>query len=240
MNPHSYLCVFTANPQVKDNVEDKSKDPDFSEPATWGICRPQVRVKWTTPGSHILFIGLLREQKKYYVKGWIRIGERISYIEALKKFPKRPNVIIRPKGRGKPPEIKWKRQTIEKFIQKKYGAKIPQFLRSIKVGKQVFMQNPKDDHQVDNWKCQRMFLCSTKQLTKCSKKDKCLKEAKFSSLRGYVIADKCHDVGHVRIPVEKLGYKIKDLRTPRGQHNALLITPKRMKNIKNFLSHYSA
>ena len=58
MNARNYICVFRADPNVDDNVVDLGQDPDFSPPVpTWGICRPQVRAKWVSVGSYVVFIG---------------------------------------------------------------------------------------------------------------------------------------------------------------------------------------
>jgi len=58
MCERNYLCVFRADPDIDDDVVDLGQDPDLSPlVSTRGICRPQVRAKWVSVGSYVVFIG---------------------------------------------------------------------------------------------------------------------------------------------------------------------------------------
>jgi hypothetical protein len=102
----------------------------------------------------------------------------------------------------------------------------PEYLRSIRIGGTVYVQNPDDDHEVDNWKRRRIFLDTTRQLMNCIAAGSCLRKQEFPELKGYVVADarEWHDVGIARISWEAVcppSMRARPLRTPLGQHNAL-------------------
>lgn len=229
MRERNYLCVFRADPDIDDDVVDLGQDPDFSPPVpTWGICRPQVRARWVSVGSHVVFVGYDPERDTYLLKGWFRVGEIITYPEALQRFPNRRNVIIRleSKGLSATENVAWKRRTVRCQVEDKYGSTIPEFLRIIRSGSRTYVQNPEDDHAADNWKCQRIFLCSEERLLDCIEAGRCIREEEFSSLKGYVVADPkdCQDVGPMRIEWSTVGPSSllsRPLRTPLGQHNAM-------------------
>ncbi|MFZ3071759.1 MAG: hypothetical protein WA162_00755 [Thermodesulfobacteriota bacterium] len=239
-----YVCVFHADNNNKKNVEDLGKDPDFSKPPTWGICRPKVRAQWVSRGSCVVFIGkkVEKEGEKYILKGWLRVGEKISYLEALERFPKKRNVIIRQKNntttRNKIDE--WKRSEIKNRVREKYYYKIPDFLTKIKVGRKVFIQNPKDGHELDNWKCQRMFLCQKERLEECIEKDRCIQEENFSNLKGYIVANKRCDVGKKNIEWEAVrpaSWKDKSLKHGNW-HNPQKITPEELEELFGNIKKY--
>jgi hypothetical protein len=222
--PRNYLCVFYADPKVGDDVVDLGRDPDFSPPVpTWGICRPAVRSKWVKQGSHVVFVGYYGANR-YLVKGWIRVGEVLTYADALERFPSRRNVIIRPleetEYAARTPS--WKRKDIAVAVEAKFGNRPPAFLTTIHSGNRTFVQNPDDDHELDNWKCQRIFLDTTNQLLRCIDAGTCLRENRFSALKGYVVADAWQDVGNARIPwceVAPPSLLGSPLQTPYHQHN---------------------
>lgn len=222
--PRHYLCVFYGDPQINGDVVDIGLDPDFSAPApTWGICRPAVRSRWLVKGSHVVFVAYYRPER-YLVKGWIRVGELLTYTKALDRFPSRRNVIIRTLDRISPPArpTLWKRKDIGVAIEAKYGNRPPTFLTTIRSGNRTFVQNPEDDHELDNWKCQRLFLDSSAQLRRCIEAGCCLRESHFPTLKGYVVADAWADVGPLRIPWSQVSPPSlvgAPLRTPYHQHN---------------------
>jgi hypothetical protein len=223
-----YLCVFTADEDVTTDVVDLGQDPDFRPPTpTWGICRPDIRSR-VRAGSYVVFVGYLRAADRYLAKGWLRVAASISYLQALERFPDRPNVIIRDSDvvRGIPSvPRRWKRPHLEIQAEKQLGTPTPSFLTSISVADRHLVQLPSDDHQIDNWKCQRMFRCRESQLQSCITADSCLREDQFPSLRGYIVADEYRDVGPARLewqavaPPDLAG---RALATPRRRwHNPL-------------------
>lgn len=239
MSKHNYLCVFRANHEIGNDVADLGQDPDFSPPVpTWGICRPQVRCRWISVGSYVVFIGYYSETRTYLLKGWFRVGEIISYPEALERFPDRRNVIIRDKvnSPSKLANMAWKRDDIRCHVQAKYGDRIPEFLQTIQSDGCIYVKNPDDnDHALDNWKCQRIFLCSKNQLRGCIEHGRCIREGKFSALKGYVVADDWQDIGPSRIPWSEVvtsSLKSKPLRTPRGQHNVIRLQDSDVEELK--------
>lgn len=232
MSDKNYLCVF----HVDETGNDLGLDPDFTSPVpTWGICRPNIRntVDFGPNGSYLVFVAFEKTKKKYYLKGWFRVGRSLNYAEALGKFPNRKNVIIR-KSKYQPElfieKSKWKRRDIKKLLLYNNKSIVPQYLCCIRLQDgRILIQNPEDDHEIDNWKCQRIFRCRKKQLAKCINEDKCEKEADFLTVQGYIVADEKEwkDVGRDNIPWESvapMSFKDRCLATPKRQHNALLLT----------------
>jgi hypothetical protein len=227
--PH-YLCVFRAVEHITDDVIDVGQDPDFRPPAaTWGICRPDIR-RAVRPGSHVVFLGYFPRTRRYLMKGWLRVAESISYLQALERFPGRPNVIIRdadavaglpvvPRG--------WKRNDLRDQALQETGTPAPGFLTTINLADRRLVQLPSDDHQIDNWKCQRLFLCRRSQLSGCITADACLREQQFPSLRGYIVADDHCDLGAERLEWQAVApprLAERPLRTPFGQHNPIRLS----------------
>lgn len=223
MNPKHYLCVF----HVDEALRDLGLDPDFSAPSpTWGICRPQIRTKWISKGSLVVFVAFHKEQSEYWFGGWIRVGEILGYEDALHRFPNRRNVIIRradvvPQIRVD--DAKWKTQEFKRLVARK-GEHVGEFLTCIRASDGgVFVQSPDDDHEIDNWKCQRIFLCQERQFKTCLEASRCLREREFDDAKGYVIADQWMDATDRRIrwasvaPESLVGVS---LATPKMQHNA--------------------
>jgi len=225
-----YLCVFYGDRRIVDDVVDLGNDPDFSPPSpTWGICRPHVRSRWVKPGSTVVFVGFYAPDT-YLFKGWMTVSQIISYPEALARFPTRQNVIIRRSDRSQPAAAKpnWYDRRARDAVEKRCGSREPPaFLREIHTPDGVLIQNPDDEHEVDNWKCRRMFLDNRKQLMKCIAAWQCLREAEFGSLSGYVVGgEPWFDAGRRRIPwlaVQPPRLKGSRLRTPLGQHNAMIL-----------------
>lgn len=243
----NYLCVFRADQEVHDDVVDCGLDPDFRPPIpTWGICRPLTR-RSVVPGSYVVFLGYYARDQRYFVKGWMRVGEKISYLEALKRFGNRPNVIVRELTDRKvqqprpPAEVGWKRKPLQQETLRRYGTGSPRFLTTIDLGGRVYVQFDEDSHEIDNWKCQRMFLCQEKQLNRCIVAGACLREPQFPHLTGYIVAaeDEWQDVGHLLLDWQAIAppsFRGRSLRTPRGQHNALRLTDAEVIEIVSVLS----
>ena len=228
----NYLCVFKADPHVTENVVDLGLDPDFRPPAaTWGICRPLTR-RSVELGSVVVFLGYYADGRHYLVKGWLQVTDKIDYLDALKRFGDRPNVIVR---RASNPEVAsvertWKRTRIREEVIRRYGSETPAFMTTLHVNGLTLVQNPEDDHEVDNWKCQRILLCQTSQLERCVFSGMRLREDEFSAMRNYVVAGQghWHDVGRQRqewLEVAPASLQTVQLRTPYGQHNARRLRP---------------
>jgi len=227
--PH-YLCVFRAAEDITDDVIDLGHDPDFRPPAaTWGICRPNIR-RAVRPGSYVVFLGYFPGTRRYLMKGWLQVAESISYLKALDRFPDRPNVIIRDAStvEGSPAVSRgWKRENLRERARQQAGTEEPDFLTTINLAGRHLVQLPSDDHQIDNWKCQRMFLCRQSQLSACIAADACEREQQFSSLRGYIVASAQCDLGPQLLEWQAVAPPSlagRPLRTPRGQHNPIRLT----------------
>lgn len=227
--PH-YLCVFRADENITDDVVDLGQDPDFRQPtATWGICRPNIR-RAVRPGSHVVFLGYFASADLYLLKGWLRVSESIGYLQALERFPDRPNVIIReaaavtglaavPRG--------WKRPDLRQQAQEQTGTSESGFLTTITTSGRTIVQLPADDHEIDNWKCQRMFLCRRSKLSACIAAEECLREPEFPSLVGYIVADAQRDLGASRLEwraTAPASLARIQLKTPRNQHNPIRLS----------------
>lgn len=246
--PKNYLCVFIADTSNKNDVVDKMDDPCFSPPwPTWGVCRPNTRYA-VDIGSYIVFLGGY-PQNEYFVKGIIRVGGLLNYAEAVAQFPKRKNSLIREsqtvlnpmqtiKRRKDSTEIK---DEIERITNK--TGTIPSFLTTIKYNNKTYVQGPEDNHEIDNWKCRRIFNCQDKTLLKCLQLGGCKKEKQFSERRGYIVADFWHDVGKLRIPWSQVcpdSIRDTDLKTPYNQHNAIELDKNEVREIIDKLKQLSA
>jgi len=230
--PPNYLCVFRADPDVVDDVADLGRDPDFGPPLpTWGICRPSTR-RSVKVGSYVVFLGYYPNDRRYLVKGWLRVGDKIGYLNALERFPDRPNVIIRDDtavGDRAPTMRGWKREDLREEVKGRYRTVEPDFLTRIHQGTRTLVQLPGDPHEIDNWKCQRMFLCRKAQLARCIDYGQCKREKEFPALDGYIVAapGEWRDVGplrtdwHMVVPDSlRARLEARPLRTRYGQHNA--------------------
>lgn len=230
-----YISVFHTNDDISKGIKDLGDDPFFStQHATWGICRPQVRAKWIKIGGQIIFIGYHKKTNEYYLKGYFKVGEKINLIEALKRYPENKNVIVS-KTKFKENNTWWRDKRKKKIVEKKYGNKIPVFLKTIKYKEEIFGQNNIDDHEIDNWKCQRIFICNFKQFCKCIEKGNCEKEDFFESQKGYVVASDWEDFSKSRIKWQNVcpqRFQSKSLKTPKGQHNVMKITQDEITELK--------
>jgi hypothetical protein len=225
------LIVFYAQKEG-DKIVDIGDDPCFSELPTWGICRPNMR-KSCKVGDVLIFIACFKEKPKddpqrYILKGWFCVGEKIDYITALERFPGRRNVIIA-KSEHQQRTPKWRYPKIKKAWKAGNADSEPAFFRDIKSSEGTYYQNSADTHEIDNWKCRRIFHCASKRCEACIKNNACsldgqsLRQAKFSN---YIVAKdgEWYDVDSHQIPFIEIQKKVgfdKDLRTPKGQHNVL-------------------
>jgi len=223
-------------------VNDIGDDPDFDRPPTWGICRPQVRAKWIRKGSQIVFVGFDKGPTSYFLRGRFQVEETITYLDALKRFPTRKNVIIRHANAlpvVKIVDAKWKIPEIRNAVSTDH---VPQCLLAISTNDGRFLvQNPKDTHEVDNWKCQRIFLCNKNQIQEWIKDNKCQKEEEFSKKRGYVVFGAYRDylAEGAHIPWDMVAPEnMRTLSTTKGQHNARKISNEDLNQLRRSVEDY--
>lgn len=219
-----YLITFIGNENNTECVTDITNDPDFSLPhPTWGICRPNVRRWKSLVGSTLIFLGYFKEQNRYYIKGWFKVDSSITFLDALTRFPNRRNVIIRKSDFILNNNESWKSKKIKKLIDEKYNGVAPSFLREIQFNGNKYVQNEMDDHEIDNWKCKRIFYCKGDQLHTCLENGNCVKENVFPDEKGYIVGSSDYvDLGTKWIPWREIcpqSYVGKDLKTPKKQHN---------------------
>lgn len=242
----NFICIFKADPSNKDDVVDKMDDPCFLPPCpTWGICRPNTR-KAVEKGSFIIFLGHY-PNGDYLVKGLIRVGGKINYVDASKQFPNRKNTLIKQSDIILNTSVKIKdrknrniKKDIENEIEriKNRTGEYPEILTTIKYNNMNYVQGPEDDHELDNWKCRRIFNCQDRTILKCLKQQACKKESKFPSIKEYVVADYWYDVGKLRIPwLEICPESLKEtkLKTRYNQHNHRSLNKKEIYEIKKKL-----
>lgn len=240
MSKRNYLCVFHAS-WIDGELKDISDDPCFDNVPTWGICRPNNR-KSIVVGDRLLFVGYIKFESKYYVKGWFQVGEKISYDEALIKFENRNNVIISRKQTER--NYRWRYSDLEKYF-KNSGRQNSDFLKVINSQEGIFFQNPADDHEIDNWKCRRIFHCQSSRFKNCVDLGKCqLDETSLKFYSNYIVAnsEKWAEYGRLKIDfdeIRKAAEFYKPLRTPKGQHNVLKLTDAEMDlMIEHLKSHF--
>ncbi|TWR30473.1 hypothetical protein FPZ43_05905 [Mucilaginibacter pallidiroseus] len=218
MESKSYLAVFIA--EVDDLlIKDVGDDPCFANPPTWGICRPPTR-RMLKVGDTMFFLG--KRNNVYILKGWFEVGEKIDYISALSRFPKRANVIIGNQHRNKANQS-WR------HIFAPENTNELRFLKEIDVKEGVYYQSQTDEHQLDNWKCRRIFHCNKNQFTNCLSNLYCQKSGvsiKEKTYSNYVVAnpEKWDDVAYLNIDLSEMSAAIgfnKPVRTPYNQHNVL-------------------
>lgn len=219
----SFLIVFHGQ-IVNGKIIDLGDDPCFDNPPSWGICRPPTR-RAVKPGDTLIYIA--KVSNDYFLKGWFEVGSKIDYVSALNKFPARQNVIISRTPSCHP--IKWRYKHLRTSYSNTHGLKTPKFLIDLNSTNQTFFQSPTDDHETDNWKCRRIFHCTSKQFEKCITANSCLKSGSAlvdNKYKNYVVADpnKWADLDSLRITFDEIvkatNFPIQ-LRTPKGQHNVL-------------------
>jgi hypothetical protein len=218
-----FLIVFHGQ-IVNGKIIDIGNDPCFDDPPSWGICRPPTR-RTVKHGDTLIFIA--KVDNDYFLKGWFQVGDKLDYVSALSNFPLRQNVIISTKPSTHP--IKWRYKNLQKSYYKTNGQSTPKFILDLNSANGTFYHSQTDDHEIDNWKCRRVFHCTSKQFEKCIVADNCLKST--SSLtadeyKNYVVADttQWEDLDHLRITFDEIAKATNfptPIRTPKGQHNVL-------------------
>jgi len=219
----SFLIVFHGQ-IVNDKIVDIGDDPCFDSPPSWGICRPPTR-RSVKVGDTLIFIAKVGND--YFLKGWFRVGSKLDYPFALRQFPSRQNVIISTKLSTHP--IKWRYKHLQKSYYNTHGQTTPNFLIQLYSASGTFYHNQTDDHETDNWKCRRVFHCTSKQFEKCITANSCLKNSALltaDEYKNYVVADTNHwaDLDSLRITFDEIAKATKfptPIKTPKGQHNVL-------------------
>lgn len=226
----AYLIVFHGDYQLfqtQQRIKDISDDPCFDDLPTWGICRPPTR-KGLKIGDKVIFIAFYREIGSYYFKGWFEVGEKISYNEALIRFPNRQNVIISNMVRRSNNQI-WRYRKLKVQYTNQYGNVIPTWLERVVVHEGTFYQNNIDYHEIDNWKCRRIFHCNSNQFIKCISNNACEKDStSLTQFKNYIVShpNNWRDLEKHLIQYNAFtnitGINIA-LATPMRQHNVLSI-----------------
>jgi hypothetical protein len=219
----SFLIVFHGQ-IVNGKIIDIGDDPCFDSPPSWGICRPPTR-RTVQRGDTLIFIA--KVDNNYFLKGWFQVGDKLDYVSALKRFPSRQNVIISSTASTK--AIRWRYKKLENIYATTHGQTIPNFLLDLQSADGLFYQSQVDEHEVDNWKCRRIFHCRSKQFEKCISTNSCFKNGsalKTDEYKNYVVADPNHwaDLDNLKITFDEIAKATnfpKPIRTPKGQHNVL-------------------
>lgn len=201
-----YLVVFLGEYIGKKIYDIGGDDPCFCSPPTWGICRPDVRSRLSV-GDTLFFLAKI--DSDYILKGWFEVGKKIDYLEALNLFPERMNVIVS-RQQKKCRKILWQNTDLNNLYLAKYANNSPGFLLDIKTSLCNFYQNPADNHEIDNWKCKRIFRCRKSQLKECIEQNSCLKNNEDfcnDKYKNYIVAkkDKWADVDHLKITLCDIG-----------------------------------
>lgn len=244
----SYLIVFHATVDPNRGPVDIGDDPCFDDPPTWGICRPPTR-RSVQIGTNLFFVAYVAPNQ-YFVKGWFQVGEKISYIEAHDRFPNRANVIIRLLPNNHPLEtiiqnrqLRWRYPERQQAFQASGLPGVPEFFYRTLVNNEIYFQNPADEHEIDNWKCNRIFLCRTNQFSQCIAQNVCHKEGEIlqQQYHNYIVAqqDNWIDIGPQLLTWADVDNQFQfnlTLRTPRGQHNVLRLPEERVQDLIDVLS----
>jgi len=200
-------------------------------------------------GSNLFFLAFIHPGH-YYLRGWFEVGEKINYVEALRRFPNRRNVIIRTLPNGQTVEAitrtrqtKWRYPKRKQSFEHSHLTSIPSFLFSTNSDNTIYIQNPEDDHEIDNWKCNRIFHCTDRQFSQCISQNFCSKEGTITAnpFQQYVVAHpkRWFDVGELRInwhTIESEFHFGFTPQTPAYQHNALKTPQDKVHPLLEFLN----
>ena len=240
----NYALVYLVDEDPNGTLEDVGNDPDFSNPPTWGICRPDVRNQvGVTEGSILLFVARVKVNgsRKYYLKGYFEVDRKIDVLEALKEFPHRRNVIVQ-ESRFQTSRRDWHNKKWQELAEDVIGqGQIPEFLYSMNVEGRPYYQNSQDDHQVDNWKCRRVYNCMKGTFKKCVMANRCIREGHRSYLKENYVVGKTstwQDWSEYRIEWQEVARQIgKPLSLMKGKrHPQLELTKDDISSIDNYVA----
>lgn len=224
----SYFIVFhgLGNPSTETYIKDISDDPCFDTPPSWGICRPPTR-RSIDIGDFLFFCAYYKSTKEYFIKGYFKVGQKVSYDTALALYPSRLNVIISKTNNFSSRTVQWRYSQLKKQYQKSKGHTIQNWLFEINSPQGTFYQNNMDIHEIDNWKCRRIYQCDKNQFVNCTLHNTCFKNCiSLTNYSDYIVAepDNWIDLGYNWIDFktfkQKTGFP-KNIVTPKGQHNVL-------------------
>jgi len=179
-----YQAVYLTD---ADDLTDVGDDPSFKSPfPTWGICRPDLRSRLEV-GDSLFFVAYHRPSRKYYARGLLVVGELITHTDAASRFEGRHNVLLTKGEPGPNPEWKgtWKNKDLAVTPP-------PDFLVSaVDSTGAKWWHAAYDDHEIDNWKCRRIFLCKRPTLIRCLASGRCARERSINDPKhaNYVVGD---------------------------------------------------
>lgn len=200
-----YALVYKVDKSFLDTLKDVGDDPCFEKPATWGICRPNIRNRLDLDkGSFLIFIANVSGD--YFLKGCFKVIDKIDIIQAYKDFSQRQNVIISP-FKSSSINKKWNYGKRKKLWEATHGKTIPDFFQTFNHDDQIFYQRSNDGHGVDNWKCSRINNCRNQTFENCVASNLCIKERDRIRLKkNYIVGDSqnTYDWTHMKLKWEEL------------------------------------
>jgi hypothetical protein len=180
-----YLAVFRTR---ADDLTDIGDDPSFAPPSpTWGICRPDVR-SWVEPGQSLFFVAFHVPSKSYFARSLMVVVERISQTEAVRRYADRANLLLSANEEPLPGSKWWSAWRNEDLK----GTPVPLFLAStVDASGRRWWHARNDEHEIDNWKCTRIFRCQRRTLDRCLRVGSCRKEGRVDDpyYASYVVGD---------------------------------------------------
>jgi hypothetical protein len=184
MRSPGVLAVYLTD---ADDLADIADDPCFALPfPTWGICRPNIRCG-APRGQAIFFVAYHRPTGLYFPRALFVVADRITHTEAARRFAGRMNVVLASENPG--PTAAWR----DKWRNKKLRIAVaPDYLTStVAADGRRWWHAGYDAHEVDNWKCARIFRCQHNTLVRCIEAQACSKEGRVDEQRyaSYVVGD---------------------------------------------------
>lgn len=179
-----YQAVFLTD---EDDLTDVGDDPCFKPPfPTWGICRPNVRVR-LRPGQRLLFVAYHRPTDSYFARGLFTVLESITHLGAVRRFAGRPNVLLSAAHPGPSPAWAglWRHKDLRRPVP-------PDFLATtVDPSGREWWHGAHDSHEIDNWKCRRIFRCYRPRLDRCLRAGACEKEGLIdaAAFANYIVGD---------------------------------------------------
>lgn len=194
----NYILVYRVDENSIESLKDVGDDPCFENEPTWGICRPNIRNRTNLqPGSVLVFVANIEDN--YFVRGCLKVSEKIDIISALERFPQRQNVIIT----DEKPKLLNPEELEDRPKKPRKKKNYPDFLRKLVHKGKIYYQRPKDDHGLYNWKCSRIFYCKKATLKKCLEQGKCLKETNNFKLKlNYIVGNKAESYDWYKLKIK--------------------------------------
>lgn len=188
----NFALVYLVDDDPTGHLLDVGNDPCFDCPPSWGICRPDIRnEKELGAGSRLLFIArvFVEKKRKYYLKGYFKVKDKIDIIDAYYRFQNRQNIIISSNKSNL--KVKWDNENWKTIFKESKKCDLPVFLTEFKWNKKTYYQKESDNHGIDNWKCRRIFNCNILSFKRCLVNKKCIKESQIEELKkNYILGDR--------------------------------------------------